>query len=99
MSDIQAFAPLQMGTVTVAVSTVSATTVIQAGSASRRMRIYNSGPSTVFVEYGSAAATVANSMPIPAGQTEVLSWGRQSALSMITAAATATVYVTPGEGI
>lgn len=97
MADIHAFVPVQLGTVTVSVTSVSAATPIL--SASRHMRIYNSGPSTVFVEYGNTPATVANSMPIPAGQTELFSFGRSGFLSMITASSTATVYVTPGEGI
>jgi hypothetical protein len=101
MEAVQAFAPISAGTSTISITTSSAATQVNPAPGSLRMRLYNAGPSTIFVEFGNAGVTaaVATGLPIPAGQTESFSFGRATHLAAITAAGTATLYATPGEGV
>ena len=102
MEAVQAFAPISAGTTTIAVTTSSAATQVNPAPGSPRLRLYNAGPSTVFVEFGnaSAAAAVATGLPIPSGQTEVFSMSRATHLAAICpASGSATLYATPGEAI
>jgi hypothetical protein len=101
MEAVTAFAPKSAGTSTIAVTTSSAATSVNPAPGSPRMRLYNAGPSTVFVEQGnsSVVATVAASMPIPAGGVEVFTFARATHLAAITGSGTATLYATPGEGV
>lgn len=88
-------------TVNQAVTTTSATTAVvsdnyKAGS----VRVYNSGPSTVFMKFGDSNVTVTvdNGVPVPSGAVEVYSLLRITHIACITASGTATIYFTPGEG-
>lgn len=75
------------------------------------VRVYNSGTSDVFVEFGSSTvnAAVATSMPVKAGNTETFALGeamRPAAvttapthIAMITSSGTSVVYCTSGVGL
>ena len=77
-----------------------------------QVRIHNQGPSLAFVAFGADAATaLANAVipvagvptaviPVPAGAIEVITAGRGQFWTAICAAAgTASVWITPGDGI
>lgn len=66
------------------------------------VRIYNAGPATVFIEFGTSAVTAATatSIPVPAGAIETQVVGPAiTHVAAITASGTATVYFTPGQGL
>lgn len=67
------------------------------------VRFCNIGTQTVFVLPGEAsqtAATVANAIPIPAGQTEVFTMSQGTlSFSVIAGGAGSTLYTTVGEGL
>lgn len=79
----------------------------------QQYRIHNGGAVTAFVAFGiSAAAAQAdaviptgsganskNAIPVPAGAIEILSLSPNCFVSAITGSSTASVYVTPGEGL
>lgn len=99
------FGPAGSATVALAVTTASARVAYQSGIKNHRVRIYNAGTSDVAVEFGDATVVAVfptNStgagMVIPAGAVEVLS-SSTSNLAAITSSGTATLYITPGEGI
>lgn len=69
------------------------------------MRIANLGTDTVWINQGATAAlaaaaiTSSPSIPIPAGNTEVIQMAGDTAfIGYICTTSTATVYVTPGQG-
>lgn len=69
-------------------------------------RVFNAGSVIVFLASGlsaseaqTEAATLATSIPIPPGGVEILKFEKQAFFSARAASGTATVYVTPGEGI
>lgn len=84
---------------TIAATAASSSTAIDAYSMA--CRIVNSGAVGIFVSFstGAGAVTVANGTYIPAGATEVLTKGANTHINVICASATATVYVTVGEGL
>ena len=65
------------------------------------LRVYNAGPNTAFVRFGSGAQTaVASDTPIPAGLVENFFVEDSDNVAAICAATqTALVYFTPGNGI
>jgi hypothetical protein len=84
----------------------SVTLPLAQGPGLTQIRVWNSGGSTVFVRFGSSAATVTavtTDMPIPAGAVEVFTIGCNDGYTCvaagITAAGTATLYFTVGQGV
>lgn len=72
-----------------------------------QVQIINTGTGTVFVAFGDGTVTAtvpngatAGSIPIGAGQNVLFTLRRgETNVAAITASGTATVYVTPGEGV
>ena len=101
------FVPVPAGTKNLAVTTTTARVAITALSGVGRMqaRIYNAGSVPVFVEVGdvTVVAVVASGMPIAPGATELITVpdaaGVARYVAGITASGTATLYITPGEGL
>jgi hypothetical protein len=88
------------GATTVAAATAaSSSTAIDAHSMA--VRIYNAGAVTIFVSFstGGETVTVTNGMPIPALGIGVFTKGSADRVNIICASATASVYLTPGEGL
>lgn len=105
MSDVSPFGPAGSATVALPVTAVSARVAVQSGLKNRRVRIYNAGTSDAAIEFGDSTivavfptGATGASMVIPAGAVEVLTIGASN-LAAITATGTATLYITPGEGI
>jgi len=101
---VVAFTPTKGGlATTIAISAAStAVATALASTPVPNVRIYNSGAGVVFVAFGPSTTTAAlsTSVPIAAGMTDVLGCSRQSYISVIyPTGGTATVYVTPGEGM
>jgi hypothetical protein len=105
-----AFTPLG-NTVTFTAST-SAPTPVQALSntlGGNQYRIINSGNVTVFLGLGTTAATATNnavvvtssqsSYPLLAGTDEILTFVPNAYFTGITSSGTATIYITPGDGL
>lgn len=92
------FKPISVGSATVSVTTSSAATALPA--ASLQYRLYNAGSGTVFFNFGGSGATaaVATGTPIPTGSTEVFSTQPSVTHIACIGDATATLYVTAGEG-
>lgn len=71
----------------------------------RALRVHNSGSVVVFASFigtgaTGSAATLTDSMPLPAGGVEVFTIPVDcTGISLITASGTATVYTTVGEGL
>ena len=98
-------------TVTFMAST-SAPTPIQCSSTTlggNQYRVINSGTVTVFLGYGDTAAnatasavvvsTTAPSFPLLPGTDEILTFVPNAYFTGITSSGTASVYITPGDGI
>lgn len=105
-----AFTPL--GNTVVFTAAVTAPTAVQAVSTSlggNQYRILNAGSSTVFLGIGPDAAGAASnavivttsqkSYPLLPGTDEILTFAPNWYFTGITASSTATVYVTPGDGL
>lgn len=91
---------------------VAAPTAVQAISTTiggNQYRIINSGTVTVFLGYGTTAAdantnatvvtTTAPSFPLLPGTDEILTFVPNAYFTGITSSGTATIYVTPGDGL
>jgi len=99
---MRAFKPAVGGTVSLAVTTTSASVaMLLVPDSEHQVRLYNAGSATVFVNRGGSGVTATTSnMPLPAGAVEVLTYtGSATHLAAITASGTATLYATVGEGI
>jgi hypothetical protein len=100
---INVFAPKRGETVNIAATATSASvTLSDSATNSSNMRVYNAGPSTVFLRVGVAAQTASATadMPIPAGGVENFYKGKADTVAAVCASGgTATVYLTPGEGV
>ena len=99
-NDVTTFAP-SGGTAVIAATTVSGSAVLPFGSAAagNNIRVYNDGPSLVFIKIGTGTVTASvTSIPLPVGAVEVLSKGANDTVAAVTLSATANVYVTPGNG-
>ncbi len=100
---MQVFSPTGP-TVTLSTSTTTASEAIGGYSslAGGTVRIHNpAGQTTAFVEFGRSdvEATTTASMPIPSGATEVFGVGPATThIAGITAADTADLFITPGQG-
>lgn len=109
------FQPNDRGTLTISVTTSSANNALVRSPTSGvfQVRIYNAGPSLVFVRFaepsvssagvyadGSSVAATNADIPIPAGNTETFTLDSStSRIACLTASSTATLYVTTGEGL
>lgn len=95
----QNFQAKQAGSVTVTATTASAAASL--GSRPTAVRVYNASAQTVFIEFGNSAvtATVAASIPVPAGAVEVFEKGEATHVATIVAATTGVLYFTPGTGV
>lgn len=94
------FAPKGASTVTFSVTTVSSVQQVNPGPGrSRRLRLVNAGPSTVFVEMGGAGVTAnrLSALPILSGGSAVVT-AAGSYLAAVTETGSALLYATPGEG-
>ena len=91
---------------------VSAPTPVQCSSTTLggiQYRVINSGTVTVFLGYGDTAAnatasavvvsTTAPSFPLLPGTDEILTFVPNAYFTGITSSGTASVYITPGDGI
>lgn len=94
------------------IAATTAPTPVQAVSTTlggNQYRIINSGSVTVFLGYGSTAAlataaatvvtTSGEAIPLLPGTDEILTFVPNAYFTGITASSTATVYVTPGDGL
>ena len=89
-------------TMLIAATTASGTATLPAGPAltSTSFRIYNDGPSLVFIAIGKGGATATiQSFPVGVGNTQLLNKGANDTVAAVTLATTANVYITPGFGI
>ncbi len=90
----------------------SAPTAVQCSSSTlggNQYRIINAGTVTVFLGYGTSASDASNnavvvssseaSFPLLAGTDEILTFVPNSYFTGVTSSGTATVYVTPGDGM
>ena len=107
---IQAFT--QMGNTVAFTAATSAPTAVQAVSTTlggNQYRIINSGNVTVFLGYGTTASQASNnaavvsttglSIPLLAGPDEILTFVPNAYFTGITSSGSASVYVTPGDGL
>jgi len=87
-------------TVTLSVTGTTARVQFQSSSASKAVRVYNSGSIPVFIACGDVAsvAAVATGLPVAAGSVEVIGCAQQY-IAGISAGTAATLYVTPGDGL
>lgn len=99
---LRAFRPLA-ATQNLAVTGTAQTVTLNNTQGTRAIRFCNIGTQTVFVLFGEAtqtAATTANAIPIPAGQTEVFTLNNLvTTYSAIAAGTGSTIYSTIGEGM
>lgn len=103
---VQAFGPRPASTVSLAVTNVTGNVQCNSFAAGqttrkRNIRLLNAGSATVFVEIGvsTVTAAVATGMPILPNTSEVFDGTLGSHVAAITAAGTATLYATPGDGV
>lgn len=101
---LRAFRPVD-ATVKISVASSAATTPITGLQSIRSLRLFNAGSETVFISFiGTKAtglpATVNDSLPLPAGQTEVFTIAADvTGISTIAATTSSTLYMTVGEGL
>lgn len=106
---IQAFT--KTGNTVTFLAATTAPTAVQAVSSTlggNQYRIINAGSVTVFLGYGTDAAsansnaavitTTGTSIPLLPGTDEILSFVPNAYFTGITASSNATIYVTPGDG-
>lgn len=110
---VQAF-QVQGNTIAIAATTAASTpvqiqTVFSPGS--NRFRIINSGLVIVFLSFGNTAAeattncvipipgTPQNCIPLLPGTDEILTFTQEGYFAAITSSGTATIYITPGDGM
>lgn len=102
----------KMGNTVVFTADTTAPTPVQALSTSlggNQYRIINNGTVTVFLGYGSTAAEASNnavvvtssqaSFPLLPGTDEILTFVPNAYFTGITSSGTASVYITPGDGL
>ena len=102
----------KMGNTVAFVAATTAPTAVQAVSTTlggNQYRIINAGLVTVFLGYGTTAAEANNnaavvsttgpSIPLLPGTDEILTFLPNAYFTGITSSSTATVYVTPGDGM
>jgi hypothetical protein len=96
MADL--FQPMPGKSTSIAATATTASADVPAEAAS--LRVFNLGPSTIFVRWGVGAQTaVTTDMAIPAGVVEMFHKGAANTVAAICGAGgTATIYLTPGVG-
>ena len=96
-----AFKPLQLSTQRVAVGATVSTVTLAANALDLTVWIDNRGNTDVLVEVGSTNPTDTTSFPIPAMASQPIGMGqiRELRLKRPAGSTTATVIVTPGEGM
>ncbi len=100
------------GNTVVFTANVAAPTAVQAVSTTlggNQYRIINAGSVTVFLGYGTTSSDASNnaavitstglSYPLLAGTDEILTFQPNAYFTGITSSGTATIYVTPGDGM
>jgi hypothetical protein len=109
--DNMLFTPRRAGTTAIAATTSSSSTQVRAAAAvpnfPQNLRIFNAGAVTVYVETGDANTVAVKpsggtlgAMPIAAGQTIGIGLkAGDTHVAVLTDSSTATVFVTPGEGL
>jgi hypothetical protein len=94
--------PFQPGlpTVTLAVTATTARVQVQPSGNNKSIRVFNSGTVPVFIACGDSAitATTAAGMPIAPGTVEIIGC-TVTHIAGIAASGTASVYLTPGNGM
>jgi hypothetical protein len=94
--------PFQPGgpTVTLAVTATTAKVQVQPSGNNKSIRVFNSGTVPVFIACGDSAitATTAAGMPIAPGTVEIIGC-TVTHIAGIAASGTASVYLTPGNGM
>lgn len=110
MDDKTAFHPQSASCLPINVTAVSSTNLLPGPAGpSRAIRVVNKGTADVCIEFGTSTVVAtlgvagspgtAGSMLLPAGQTEVFQIGMATHIAAITVSATATIWVTNGEGL
>ena len=107
---IQAFT--KTGNTVTFTAATSAPTAVQCVSTTlggNQYRIINSGTVTVFLGYGTSASDASNnavvvttsglSFPLLAGTDEILTFVPNAYFTGVTSSGTASVYITPGDGL
>jgi hypothetical protein len=107
---IQAFTP--MGNTVTFTAATSAPTPVQALSTTiggTQYRVINDGTVTVFMGWGDSAAaananavivsTTGRAFPLLAGTDEILTFNANQYFTAVTASGTASIYITPGDGM
>jgi hypothetical protein len=97
--NVSAFAP-GGPTVTLAATAASARVQVQPSANNKSIRVFNGGTVPVFLACGDVAivATVAAGMPIAPGTVEIIGC-TVTHIAGIAASGTASVYLTPGNGM
>lgn len=108
--DNMLFTPRRSGTIAIAGTTTSAATEVRTAEPRfpQNLRVFNSGAVVIYIETGDShvvavkpvAATNNGAMPVAAGAT--IGIGLKTGdthIAVLTDSSTATVFVTPGEGI
>lgn len=99
---LRSFRPLAP-TQNLPVTAVAQTLTLADGVGTRAVRLVNVGTQTIFLAFVGATestATLATSIPLPAGQTEVFTIGNDvTGISAIANASGSTLYATVGEGL
>ena len=99
------FSPRPAGTVNISVSSSSQNVLISETPGTRQVRVMNNGTATAWVNFGkssSVAASTSTGFPVGPGVTEVLTVKISDGplyAAAIAAAATGSIYFTPGMGI
>lgn len=105
MADINAFAPYEATTVSIAATTSSGQVALPARATNGQdhIRVYNSGTTTAFIKQGTSSSVVAattTDVPIPGGGVEIFSCPAGiTNVAAIMASSTGTIYFTLGKGI
>lgn len=103
---MRSFSPTDDATASISVTTTTASAALKkAGDGSFQVRIFNAGAATAFIAFGGSAVEAATTdYPVPSGAIEVVTMTNPDKspithAAAITAADTATVYLTTGDGI
>ena len=85
---------------TVSLSVSGTTASVSLGTQAETVRVFNATSVTVFLVFGTDAATATTAgMPIPAGAVEAFDVRRANFVAGITASGSGTVYFTVAEGM
>ena len=72
----------------------------RSGNEAAHVRLYNPGPSLLFVRFGDETVTASTAdLPLPAGAVEVLDATGASHVDAVTASGATTLYATCGKGM